>query len=103
MAASLPQDCTSIYTVKDGRIGAYSVMGLVVDILPPGRSSGSSFVSTFTIKDCDFHSEPWNGLKVKCFDDSESSILRPEIGDVVLLRKLKVTIVPFLFRFSGLH
>lgn len=95
MAASLPPGCVAIYTAKGGKPGECSVMGVVVDALPPKRSGGTSFVSTFTLKDCDFDTESWLGLKVRCFNDHESSLLRPDLGDVVLLRKMRVSRVSF--------
>lgn len=68
-----------------------SVIGIVVDVLDPWRSRGSSFVSTFTITDSDFDRESWNGLKIKYFNDDQSLLPTPEVGNAVMVRKIRVS------------
>jgi hypothetical protein len=63
---------------------------VVVDVLPPAKSAGSSFVSTFTVKDCDFASYSWLGLKIRYFHDQKPLLPTPQVGDVVLLRNIRV-------------
>ncbi|KAL1956425.1 hypothetical protein VTO42DRAFT_7311 [Malbranchea cinnamomea] len=90
MVAQLPPGFVALDTAKSRIFGNYDVMGIAVDVLPPRQSGGTSFSSTFTIKDHDFSSEWWNGLKVRCFKDKKSDLPCPDVGDVVLLRKIKI-------------
>lgn len=90
MSVSLPPGFTPIATVKANNFGLFSVIGVVVDRLEPKKTHGSSFVSTFTLKDANFDSAAWTGLKVRCFHDAPQHLPTPAEGDVVLLRNLKV-------------
>lgn len=88
--ARLPPDFVSVDTAKCRTSQAVNVTGLVVDALPPRQTGGSSTSSTFTIKDCDFSSESWRGLKIRFFRDNKADLLCPSVGDVVLLRTIQV-------------
>ena len=90
MSSSLPAAFVDVNTAKSMTAGSTSIIAVVVDVLPPTKSAGSSFVSTFTVKDCDFASHAWCGLKIRYFHDQKLLLPTPQIGDVVLLRKIRV-------------
>lgn len=62
-----------------------------MDVLLPCRTKGSSFLSTFTIMDSDFDREFWKGLKIKYFNNNQSALPTPKVGDAVMVRKIKVS------------
>ncbi|KAJ6099176.1 hypothetical protein N7467_000711 [Penicillium canescens] len=85
-------DLVSISTACSSR-GTFSVLGVVVDTLPPLRTKGSSACVTFTIKDSEFDAPHWQGgLKVKYFNDDESHLPNVQVNDLVLLRNIRVSI-----------
>lgn len=90
MSSSLPAAFLSVNNAKSMTHGFASIIGVVVDALPLAKSGGSSFISTFTVKDCDFAAQSWQGLKIRFFRDQEKLLPTPQVGDVVLLRKIKV-------------
>ncbi|KKZ60692.1 hypothetical protein EMCG_04619 [[Emmonsia] crescens] len=90
MAPSIPLGFDDIQTALSKRDRLVNIIAVVVDALPPTLSGGSSYVSTFTLKDNDFSSEAWNGLKIRYFNNDESYLPAPQHGDVVLLRQIKV-------------
>lgn len=89
MPSSLPPRFIDVNTAKATQ-GHVHVIGVVVDLLPKSRSGGSSFVTTFTIKDVDIDGNPMAGLKIKYFNDDESLIPELKLHDVVLLRNIRV-------------
>ncbi|KAK2759140.1 hypothetical protein FQN54_003239 [Arachnomyces sp. PD_36] len=92
MSPPLPSSFLGIEYAKDAPKGSYvSIMGIVVDMLPPSQSRGSSFVSTFTLMDSNFDRDPWHGFKVKFFRDREAELPSPKLGDAVQIRKIKVS------------
>lgn len=87
MASSELVDITSACS----RRGYLSTIGVVVDILPPYRTKGSSACVTFTLKDCHFDQPYWyGGLKVKYFNDHMEALPTAQVNDVVLLRNIRV-------------
>lgn len=93
MASSLPPSFVSVQTAKSLQRNSYaSIIGVVVDILQPCQSKGSSFISTFTIKDSGFDQETWTGLKIKYFNDNLSLIPTPDVGDAVMVHGIKVSL-----------
>ncbi|KAJ9271664.1 hypothetical protein DTO212C5_2089 [Paecilomyces variotii] len=95
MPSSLPPKFIDVDTAKATH-GYIHVIGVVVDLLPKTRSGGSSFVTTFTIKDCDIDGNPMSGLKIKYFNDDESLLPELQLHDVILLRNIRMR----LFRGS---
>ena len=92
MSPPLPPSFVDIDTAKKSTpYSVVSVIGRVVDALQPCHSRGSSYVSTFTIKDSEFNQDPWFGFKIKYFNDQEASLPAPGVGDVVILRKIGVS------------
>ncbi|KAE8555389.1 hypothetical protein EYB25_000084 [Talaromyces marneffei] len=91
MPAAFPPRFVSVDTGKRSQ-GFHNLIGVVVDCLPISRSAGSSFVTTFTIKDTDFGpgNETWKGLKIKYFNDGEHRLPVVKVNDVILLRRLRV-------------
>jgi protection-of-telomeres protein 1 len=84
-------DLVSISTACSSK-GTFSVLGVVVDTLPPLRTKGSSACVTFTIKDSEFDAPHWQGgLKVKYFNDDESHLPNVQVNDLVLLRSIRVS------------
>ena len=72
-------------------LGAFvDVIGVVVDLLPPGRTKGSSWVVTFTLKDSDFDQSTWRGLKIKYFGNGPDELPPVQLHDVVLLWGIRV-------------
>jgi len=70
-----------------------SVIGVVVDCLPPTKSKGSDFSMVFKLQDPRLRDTTYSGegLKVRCFNPHEGRL--PPIkakGDIVLLRRVKV-------------
>ncbi|KAL2373083.1 telomere-binding alpha subunit central domain-containing protein [Blastomyces gilchristii SLH14081] len=90
MAPSIPPGFDDIQTAVSRMDRMVNVIAVVVDALPPKLSGGSSYVSTFTLKDHDLDNESWNGLKIRYFNNDESYLPVPQHGDVVLLRQIKV-------------
>lgn len=88
----LPHGFEDVATAQSRTSGAVSIIAVVVDALSPVRTSGSSYMSTFTVKDRDVGSGPWGGLKVKYFHDNKDHLPDPDVGDVILLRNIKVSI-----------
>ncbi|EFE29861.1 telomere-binding alpha subunit central domain protein [Trichophyton benhamiae CBS 112371] len=89
----LPHGFEDVATAQSRTSGAVSIIAVVVDALSPVRTSGSSYMSTFTVKDRDVGSGPWGGLKVKYFHDNKDHLPDPDVGDVILLRNIKSSIV----------
>lgn len=89
MPSSLPPKFIDVATAKATQ-GYIHVIGVVVDVLPKSRSGGSSFVTTFTIKDADIDGHPMSGLKIKYFNDDESLLPELQLHDVILLRNIRV-------------
>ncbi|GBF64456.1 protection of telomeres protein [Trichophyton mentagrophytes] len=89
----LPPGFEDVATAQSRASGAVSIIAVVVDALSPTRTSGSSYMSTFTVKDRDVGSGPWGGLKVKYFHDDMDHLPDPDVGDVILLRNIKSSIV----------
>ncbi|OOQ84938.1 hypothetical protein PEBR_28340 [Penicillium brasilianum] len=78
-------------TTACSRRGYLNTVGVVVDVLPPCRTKGSSVCVTFTLKDCHFDQPSWyGGLKVKYFNDSMDALPNAQLNDVVLLRKIRI-------------
>ncbi|PGH03686.1 hypothetical protein GX51_03950 [Blastomyces parvus] len=90
MAPSIPPGFDGIQTALSKMDRMVNVIAVVVDALPPKLSGGSSYVSTFTLKDHDLNIESWNGLKIRYFNNDQSYLPTPQNGDVVLLRQIKV-------------
>lgn len=92
MPAGFPPRFVSVDTARRSQ-GFHNLIGVVVDCLPRSRSAGSSYVTTFTIKDTDFGSgnETWKGLKIKYFNDDEHRLPEVKVNDVILLRRLRVS------------
>lgn len=68
-----------------------SVIGVVVDVMSPAPTNGSSTVVTLELKDDKFELPAWNGcLKVKYFKDDESTLPPAQKNDVILIRNIKV-------------
>jgi protection-of-telomeres protein 1 len=92
MSPPLPPSFVTVQDAKESPKGSYvSVIGNVVDVLSPRQSRGSSFVSTFTIKDSELDGESWRGFKMKFFSDYEVSLPSPKLGDVVMVRKIQAS------------
>lgn len=73
--------------------GLVSTLGVVADHLPPRHTKGSSSCVTFTIKDSDIYDGNWRGgLKIKYFNDHESHLPPIRDDDVVLVRKVSVSL-----------
>ena len=82
-------------TTACSRRGYLSTIGVVIDVLPPCQTRGSSGCVTFTLKDCHFEQPYWIGsLKVKYFNDSIDALPPPQLNDVVLLRDIRVGALP---------
>ena len=89
MLPILPPGFLDINTALSSQ-GIKNVIGVVVDSLSKTRSSGSSYVVTFTLKDADFNGDTRNGLKIKYFNDDDQLLPPIELYDVVLLRNIRV-------------
>ncbi|EFR00421.1 telomere-binding alpha subunit central domain-containing protein [Nannizzia gypsea CBS 118893] len=89
----LPPGFDDVATAQSRKSGSASIIAVVVDALSPTRTGGSSYMSTFTVKDCDFGSESWRGLKVKYFHNDQAHLPDPDEGDVILLRNIRVGFV----------
>lgn len=77
------------------RRGVLDTVGVVVDKLDVYRTRGSSWCITFTIKDEDFDGPTWmGGLKIKYFNDNSNVLPEVRLGDVVLLRGIRVGLRP---------
>ncbi|KAJ5488725.1 hypothetical protein N7539_003615 [Penicillium diatomitis] len=74
------------------RRGYLSTIGVVIDVLPPFQTKGSSTCVTFTLKDSLFDQPHWaGGLKIKYFNDHPDALPVVQVDDVVLLRGIRVT------------
>lgn len=90
MAAPLPSEFTDIPIAKCMNGATVNVIGIVTDTLPPKKTGGSSSVATFTLKTSGFAGPYYDGLKIKYFHNDEQYIPAPQVGDVVIIRSLKV-------------
>lgn len=96
MPVSLPPKFVEVNTARSAQ-GYVSVIGVVVDSLTKTHSGGSSFVVTFTIKDCDLEGKSWDGLKIKYFNDDELLIPDVRLHDVILLRNIRVSLFKMIY------
>lgn len=72
---------------------AGNIIGVVVDVLERKRIiKTNSFCVTFTIKDDDFSAPSWEGgYKARYFSKTEHSIPDVRVGDVFLIRGIRVS------------
>ena len=64
------------------------VMGVVIDYLPPAKSRGSDWMSTFTLVD---NTTSYTGEKVRFFRPNETDLPSfRSTGDVIILRNVKI-------------
>lgn len=87
--AALPPYLIDVATALDSQ-GRVNVIGMVVDTMTVFQSKNSSYLITFTIKDCDFGTNAWQGLKVKYFHRKMDSLPDVKEGHVIVLRNLRV-------------
>jgi len=90
MASGLPAGFVDLQTASERLNQDLNIMGVVVDFLPPTRSRGTDFMSTFSLADSTLGAYD-DGLKVRYFRPMESE--HPSIqgtGDVVILRTVRV-------------
>ncbi|KMU76715.1 telomere-binding alpha subunit central domain containing protein [Coccidioides immitis RMSCC 3703] len=90
MVTRIPPNFTDIQTARSMSRGVVNVIGVVIDSLPPARSQGTSWISTFTLKASDFGDEYLTGLKIRYFHDVDRYLPSPKVGDVVLLRHINL-------------
>ena len=65
-----------------------NVIGVVIDYLPPAKSRGSDWMSTFTIVD---NTSSYDGEKVRFFRPQQAELpVFQSTGDVILLRNIKI-------------
>ncbi|EPS32783.1 hypothetical protein PDE_07743 [Penicillium oxalicum 114-2] len=84
------------------RRGYLSTLGVVVDVLPPLQTKGSSICVTFTLKDCLYEEPTWTGgLKIKYFNDHRDALPSVQLDDVVLLRDIRIEITAYNDRPTG--
>ncbi|CAG7930158.1 unnamed protein product [Penicillium olsonii] len=84
----------SLTSIRDAcsRPGRYNLLGVVVDTLPIFATRGSSKCVTFTIKDSDLDGPTWaGGVKIKYFNDDESTLPDTRVNDVVFVRNIRVS------------
>ncbi|KAI9830223.1 MAG: hypothetical protein M1838_005820 [Thelocarpon superellum] len=71
-----------------------NLMGVVVQHLPPGKTRGEDYQSTFFLSDWTmggYHLDGSDGLRVKCFQSSVDELPRIQgTGDVVILRNVLI-------------
>ena len=92
MDSGLPAGFVDLQTASNRHNEELNIMGVVVDFLPPSRSRGTDYMSTFSLADSALGGYD-DGLKVRFFRPMESE--HPSIqgtGDVVILRAVKVKI-----------
>jgi len=90
MASGPPAGYVDLQTASDRQNVDLNIMGVVVDFLPPSRSRGTDYMSTFTIADSTLAGYG-DGLKARFFRPMESEL--PCIrgtGDVIILRNIKI-------------
>ncbi|BDD55208.1 hypothetical protein MPDQ_005779 [Monascus purpureus] len=87
--AALPPYLIDVATALDSQ-GRVNVIGMVVDTMTVFQSKNSSYLITFTIKDCDFGTNAWQGLKVKYFHRKMDSLPDVKEGHVIVLRNLRI-------------
>jgi hypothetical protein len=93
MPSSLPPNFVDIHKAQSMLDSFVSIIGIVVDALPISQSGGTSLISTFTLMDSDLWRESWRGLKIRVFNDKEFALPTPQVGDAVLLRKIRVGVM----------
>ena len=89
MPSEIPPGFSDLFSVSSRLNVDVNVMGVVTDFLPPARSRGSDWMSTFSIAD---HTSGYgDGQKVKFFRLQESDLPRFQgTGDVVMLWNVKL-------------
>lgn len=92
MPSEIPAGYVDLQTALDRQNEEVNIMGVVVDFLPPSRSRGTDYMSTFSIADLT-HGGYGDGLKARFFRPIKSDL--PCIrgtGDVIILRKVKIKV-----------
>ncbi|MCJ1388176.1 hypothetical protein MMC18_001021 [Xylographa bjoerkii] len=88
MASIVPPGFVDLHTAFKRPDTELNVMGIVVDYLPPVKSRGSDWISTFTIIDT---TTGYNGEKARFFRPQETDLPSfRSTGDVVMLRNIKI-------------
>ncbi|MCJ1377027.1 hypothetical protein MMC17_000117 [Xylographa soralifera] len=88
MASTIPPGFVDLHTAFMRPDTELNVMGVVIDYLPPARSRGSDWMSTFTIVD---NTTSYTGEKARFFRPQEADLPSfRSTGDVVMLRKVKI-------------
>lgn len=88
MAAVPPPDFVSLENITRNKIGQFhSIMGTVVDCMPPRRTSKNEWQTTLRLTD---PSLAGLGLQVVFFNDELSNVPTPQLGDILLVSKAKV-------------
>ncbi|KAL6721544.1 hypothetical protein ACLMJK_000648 [Lecanora helva] len=92
MSSDLPAQFVDLNTALIKRNQVVNVMGVITDIMPPKKSGGSDWMSSFSIIDSNYIGTYDQGLKVRFFRPMEPEL--PTIrrtGDILLLRFLKIS------------
>ena len=88
MASTVPPGFVDLHTAFMRPDTELNVMGVVMDYLPPAKSRGSDWMSTFTIVD---NTTSYTGEKARYFRAQETDLPSfRSTGDVVMLRKVKI-------------
>ena len=88
MVSTVPPGFVDLHTAFMRLDTELNVMGVVIDYLPPAKSRGSDWMSTFTIVD---NTTSYAGEKARYFRPQETDLPSfRSTGDVVMLRKVKI-------------
>ncbi|MCJ1431244.1 hypothetical protein MMC27_000595 [Xylographa pallens] len=88
MASTVPPGFVDLHTAFMRPDTELNVMGVVIDYLPPAKSKGNDWMSTFTVVD---NTTSYTGEKARYFRAQETDLPRfRSTGDVVMLRKVKI-------------
>lgn len=90
MASAVPPGFIDLQTASTKVSREVNIIGVATDVKPPTKSRGSDYMCTFTLADAS-SSSLGDGLQVRFFrPDRESMPKFQGIGDVVVLRNIKM-------------
>ena len=91
MAERLPPGLTDLVTAHATTAKPFNIMGVVVDFLPPKATRGADWTMTFKLTDSTWNDHDMGeGYQVRYFAPNASLPTIRSLGDIVLLRDIKV-------------
>ena len=87
---SLPTSFVDLSTAQNNAGGLVNIVGVVTAFLPPSPTRGTDWQSTFDLSDFSTAESLGRGFKVKVFRPQSEHPPVENLGDIVIMRSLKV-------------